>query len=79
MAIQTLLTNLSKLYNVENMYYGPSSVVPPYYTRSDSFYCFLASVDPWDDGDENPPVPRQDQQYIKQLMKNVFVMKKIKI
>ena len=77
MAIQTLLTNLSKLYNVENMYYGPSSVVPPYYTRSDSFYCFLASVDPWVDGDENPPIPRQDQQYVKQLMKNVFVMKKI--
>jgi hypothetical protein len=76
MAAQTLLTNLSKLYNVENMYYGPSSVVPPFYTRSDSFYCFLASVDPWTD-DENPPAPRQDQKYIKQIMKNVFVMKQI--
>lgn len=76
MAAKTLLTNLSRLYNVENMYYGPSSVVPPYYTKADSFYCFLASVDPWDN-DNEPPTPRQDQQYIKQLMKNVFVMKKI--
>jgi len=76
MASRTLLTDFAKLYTVENMYYAPSSTVPPYYNYPDSIYCFLSSVDPWDD-DDNPPTPKQDQQSLKSLLKRSFVSKKV--
>jgi len=61
---------------VENMYYAPVATVAPLYNYPDSIYCFLADVDPWPN-DLDPPTPLQDQKSLKQLLKRVFVSKKI--
>lgn len=77
MANKTLLTTFAKQFSVEQFYFSPVTVVPPYLNIPlASLYCFLSKVDPWDDED-NPPVPQQDQRYIKQTFKNMFVAKKI--
>lgn len=76
MATKSLLTASSQLYNVENLYYSPSAIVPPYYNNADSIYCFLSQVDPWDD-DNNPPVPTQDQRSLKQVARNIFAVKRV--
>lgn len=76
MASKTLLTDYARLYNVENMYYAPVATVAPLYQNPDSIYCFLADVDPWPN-DLDPPSPQQDQKSIKQILKRIFVAKKI--
>lgn len=77
MANKTLLTTFAKQFSVEQFYFSPVTVVPPYLNIPlASLYCFLSKVDPWDDED-NPPIPQQDQRYIKQTFKNMFVAKKI--
>lgn len=77
MASQTLLTNYSKSYQAEQMYYAPVAVLPPPIgTQINTMYCFLSKVDPWAD-DNNPPTPTQDQKYIKQTFKNMFVAKEV--
>jgi hypothetical protein len=74
---QTLLTYGAKVSSVQQIYYQPVFVVPPYLTTPvASLYAFLSRVDPWPDN-LNPPTPHQDQQYIKQVYKNMFVAKKI--
>jgi hypothetical protein len=60
------------------MYYAPVAVVPPYLTEPiNVFYCFLAKPLPWDDN-INPPVPSTDLKSLKQVYKNMFIVKKIK-
>jgi len=77
MASNNLLTYNAKVSSVEQVYFSPVAVVPPYYTVPlSSLYCFLSKVDPWTD-DNNPPAPTQDQKYIKQTFKNMFVAKNI--
>lgn len=77
MANKTLLTTFAKQSSVEQFYFSPVTVVPPYINIPlSSLYCFLSKVDPWDDED-NPPLPQQNQRYIKQTFKNMFVAKKI--
>jgi hypothetical protein len=77
MASNNLLTYNAKVSSVEQVYFSPVAVVPPYYAIPlSSLYCFLSKVDPWVD-DNNPPVPTQDQKYIKQTFKNMFVAKNI--
>jgi hypothetical protein len=77
MTTTNLLTYNAKVTSVEQVYFTPVAVVPPYYTVPlSSLYCFLSKVDPWDD-DNNPPVPTQDQKYLKQVFKNMFVAKQI--
>lgn len=77
MANKNILTIGAKVSSVEQTYYSPVVVVPPYYTLPlGTTYCFLAGVDPWTD-DNNPPTPTQDQKYIKQTLKNMFVAKKL--
>lgn len=77
MANKTLLTTFSKQTTVEQFYFSPVAVVPPNISSVlTSMYCFLSKVDPWDDED-NPPIPQQDQKYIKRTFKNMFVAKKI--
>jgi hypothetical protein len=77
MANKSLLTLNAKQSSVEQFYYSPVTVVPPYYDIPlSSLYCFLSKVDPWDDED-NPPMPQEDQRYIKQTFKNMFVAKKV--
>jgi hypothetical protein len=58
-----LKTNLSTV-----MYYFPLYL--------GSIYCFLARVEPWPD-DANPPTPTQDTASIKNLLNNVFVVKRL--
>lgn len=77
MANKTLLTTFAKQTSLEQFYFSPVAVVPPnLVTPLTAMYCFLSKVDPWDDED-NPPIPQQDQKYIKQTFKNMFVAKKI--
>jgi hypothetical protein len=77
MATKNILTYNAKVSSVEEVYYAPVAVVPPYYSVPlSSLYCFLSKVDPWLD-DNNPPTPTQDQKYIKQVFKNMFVAKQI--
>lgn len=77
MATKNLLTYNAKVSSVEEAYFAPVAVVPPYYSVPlSSLYCFLSKVDPWLD-DNDPPAPQQDQKYIKQVFKNMFVAKNI--
>lgn len=78
MANKNILTNGSKVSQIELMYYAPVAVVPPYLTEPiNVFYCFLAKPLPWDDN-INPPVPSTDLKSLKQVYKNMFIVKKIK-
>ena len=77
MATKNLLTNAAAVSSVEQVYFSPVSVIPPYYdVPLSSIYCFLAKVDPWDD-ENDPPQPTQDQRYLKRTFKNMFVAKQI--
>ena len=77
MATKNLLTNAAAVSSVEQVYFSPVSVIPPYYDAPlSSIYCFLAKVDPWDD-ENDPPQPTQDQRYLKRTFKNMFVAKQI--
>lgn len=77
MASNNLLTYNAKISSVEQVYFSPVAVIPPYYTTPlSSLYCFLSKVDAWPD-DNNPPSPTQDQKYLKQVFKNMFVVKNI--
>ena len=77
MATKNILTYNAKVSSLEGVYFAPVSVIPPYYSVPlSSLYCFLSKVDPWTD-DNDPPAPTQDQKYIKQVFKNMFVAKHI--
>jgi hypothetical protein len=75
MAYKTLLTYGAKVGNVEQLYYSPVARLPqlPDIPLS-SIYCLLAKNDPWPD-ENNPPQPTEDQSYLKQFLKRVFVAK----
>jgi hypothetical protein len=77
MATKNILTYNSKVSSVEQVYFSPVVYVPPDFAAPlSSLYCFLSKVDPWQD-DNDPPQPQQDQRYIKQVFKNMFVAKNI--
>ena len=77
MAYNNLLTYAAAVSSVEQVYYAPVAVVPPYYNIPlSSLYCFLASVEPWANNSA-PPMPTQDQKSIKKIFKNIFVAKEI--
>ena len=77
MASKNLLTEYAKVIQSELMYYYPVITYPlnPSINLS-STYCFLSKIDPWTD-DNNPPAPKQDQKSLKQIFKNMFVIKKL--
>jgi len=78
MANKNILTNGSKVSQIELMYYAPVAVVPPNLTEPiNVFYCFLAKPTPWDN-EVNPPVPTTDLKSLKQVYRNMFIVKKIK-
>ena len=78
MANKNLLTNGSKVSQIVLTYYGPAAVVPPNLIEPiNTYYCFLAKPLPWVDN-ENPPVPATDLKSIKQIFKNMFVVKQLK-
>jgi len=78
MANKNILTNGSKVSQIQLVYYGPAAVVPPNLIEPiNTYYCFLAKPLPWTDN-ENPPVPTADLKSIKQIFKNMFVVKQLK-
>jgi len=78
MSNKNTITYGAKVSQIEQVYYGPVSVIPPSTTIPvTTTYCFLSKAEPWED-DLNPPVPNSDQKAIKQIFKNMFVAKKIK-
>ena len=77
MANKNLLTYNAKVTQVEQTYFSPVAVLPPPFgTSISTTYCFLSHNLPWED-DNNPPQPTQDQKYIKDIFKNIFVAKQI--
>jgi hypothetical protein len=76
MATKNLLTYNAKVSSVESAYFAPVVQLPLYNVPLSSLFCFLSKVDPWLD-ENDPPVPTQDQKYIKQVFKNMFVAKNI--
>ena len=77
MANQNLLTYGAAISNIEQTYYVPVAVLPQQNTIPlGTSYVFLSKVDPWP-SDSAPPIPTQDQQYIKSVFKNTFVAKKV--
>lgn len=77
MANQNILTTGAKVSQIEQVFFSPVAVVPPFIdTPISTTYCFLAKVEPWDD-ENSPPVPTQDVASIKKIFKNIFVAKQI--
>ena len=76
MANKNLLTYNAKVTQVEQDYFAPVASVIGTQTPVSTMYCFLSRVLPW--SIENQPVqPLQDQKSIKDIYKNIFVVKKI--
>jgi hypothetical protein len=71
-----ILTNNNGYYQASTVYYSPSSTIATTGEFLGNFYCFLSRVKPWS-VDTIPPAPTQDQKYIKETFKSMFVAKKI--
>ena len=77
MANKNILTYNAKVTQVEQAYFSPVAVLPPPFgTSISTTYCFLSHNLPWPD-DNDPPQPTQDQKYIKNIFKSIFVAKQI--
>jgi len=74
--IKGILTNNSGFFNVAAAYYSPIATIPTTGQSLSKVYCFLSQVKPWAD-ENNPPTPQEDQQYLKNVFKNMFVAKQI--
>jgi len=76
MANHNILTYGSDVAQVQQSYYAPQSTIATTGNPVTTIYAFLSWVDSWTD-DTSPPIPTQDQVYIKNVFKNMFVAKKI--
>jgi len=76
MANQNILTYGAAISSVEQLYFSPVAVIPSANVPLGTSYVFLSRVDPWPN-DTAPPIPTQDQKYIKSVFKNTFVAKKV--
>ena len=76
MANKNLLTYNAKVTQVEQDYFAPVASVTGATTPVSTLYCFLSRVLPWT-AENDPPVPTQDQKSLKNIYKNIFVVKKI--
>jgi len=76
MANQNILTYGAAISSVEQLYFSPVAVIPSANVPLGTSYVFLSRVDPWP-SDTAPPIPTQDQKYIKSVFKNTFVAKKV--
>jgi hypothetical protein len=76
MANHNILTYGSDVAQVRQSYYAPQSTIATTGNPVTTLYCFLSWLDPWTDN-ISPPFPTQDQVYIKNVFKNMFVAKKI--
>ena len=75
-ANSSLLTYQSKLYEVLQYYFSPSSTAVESVDVPNSLYAFIGRVTPWPDP-FHPPPPTQDQYSIKETFKNIIAAKKI--
>lgn len=71
-----ILTYNDGYFQTSSVYYSPTAIIPVTGENLASIYCFLSRVLPWTNEFE-PPVPTEDQKYIKSVYKNIFFMKKI--
>jgi hypothetical protein len=71
-----ILTYQNGSYQTSAVYYSPSASVSLTGNPLGTFYCFLSRVKAWPSEDA-PPAPTQDQKYLKETFKNMFVAKKI--
>jgi hypothetical protein len=71
-----ILTNTNGYYQSSAMYYSPSSTISTTGEYLGTFYCFLSRVKAWT-SETVPPAPTEDQKYLKDTFKNMFVAKKI--
>jgi hypothetical protein len=76
MANQSILTYNAKVSQIEQLYYSPAAALPVSGQPINSIYVFLSQALAWPDND-NPPVPTQDQKYLKGIFTNMFVAKKV--
>lgn len=72
----SLLTNDSAFFNLASVYYSPIATIPTTGVSLSKIYCFLSQVKPWTN-ENSPPNPQEDQQYLKNVFKNMFVAKQI--
>jgi len=77
MANQNLLTYNSKVSLIEQSYYSPVSVIVGSTEVINTTYCFISRIIPWTT-ENTSEIPSQSQKYIKNVFKNMFVLKKIK-
>ena len=75
-ANSSLLTYSSKLYEVLQYYFAPSSTAEENVDVPNSLYAFIGRITPWPDP-FNPPPPEQSQFAIKETFKNIIAAKKI--
>jgi hypothetical protein len=76
MANKNIITYGTRLTGVREQYYSPVARILSTDAFVETFYCFLAKVDPWPN-ESAPPEPTQDQKNLKRVYKNIFVVKKI--
>jgi hypothetical protein len=76
MANKNILTYNAKITEIEQNYFSPVAVLPSTGQEINTMYCFLSRAVPWSD-DLNPDAPSQSTAYLKNVYKNIFVIKKI--
>jgi hypothetical protein len=76
MANKNLLTYNAKVTQVEQDYFAPVASVTGSSIPVSTMYCFLSRVLPWTN-ENDPSIPNQDQKSIKDIYKNIFVVKKV--
>ena len=71
-----IITYQNGTYQTSAVYYSPIASVATTGQSLGTFYCFLSRVKSWPT-ETLPPAPTQDQKYLKDVFKNMFVAKKI--
>lgn len=71
-----ILTYQNGFYQVASVYYSPSATIPVTGQYLAPMYCFLSRALPWAN-EAIPPAPTQDQKYLKEVFRNMFVAKQI--
>jgi len=71
-----IITSQNGAYQTSAVYYSPIASVATTGLPIGTFYCFLSCVKPWT-SETTPPAPTQDQKYLKETFRNMFVARKI--
>ena len=71
-----IITNQNGAYQTSAVYYSPIATIATTGQPLGTFYCFLSRVKAWTT-ETVPPAPTEDQKYLKETFKNMFVARKI--